>query len=37
MATDAGQFYEKATAGEVLTIFSAIGHSITSGGVRLVK
>jgi hypothetical protein len=37
IATDAGHFYEKATAGEVYSIFSAIGHQITSGGVRLVK
>jgi hypothetical protein len=38
MATPGGtHFYEKATPGEVYTIFSAIGRSITSGGTRLVQ
>jgi Flp pilus assembly protein TadG len=36
MATDAAHFYEKASAGDVYSIFNAIGHSITSGGVRLI-
>ena len=32
-----GHFYEKATPGEVYTIFSAIGHLITTGGTRLIQ
>jgi Flp pilus assembly protein TadG len=35
MATDANHYYEKPTAGEVLSIFQAIGHSITSNETRL--
>jgi Flp pilus assembly protein TadG len=37
MASAPTDFYEKASAGDVLQIFVAIGHSITDGGVRLVK
>jgi Flp pilus assembly protein TadG len=38
MATQGGTyFYEKATPGEVYSIFNAIGHQITSGGTRLVQ
>lgn len=36
MATDNAHFFEKATPGEVYSIFNAIGRLITSGGVRLV-
>ena len=35
MATDSSHFFEKADPGAVYAIFNAIGHSITSGGVRL--
>jgi Flp pilus assembly protein TadG len=35
MATDANHYYEKPTAGEVLSIFQAIGHQITSTGTRI--
>jgi Flp pilus assembly protein TadG len=38
MATPGGtHFYEKATPGEVYSIFNAVGHEITSGGTRLVE
>lgn len=37
MATDAAHFYNQATPGQVYSIFNAIGHAITTGGVRLVK
>jgi Flp pilus assembly protein TadG len=35
MATDPSHYYEKPTAGEVYSIFNAIGHQITSSGSRL--
>jgi hypothetical protein len=35
MATDSSHYYEKPTAGEVLSIFQAIGHQITSTGTRI--
>jgi hypothetical protein len=35
MATDSSHFYEKATPGEVYSIFNTIGHQITGSGVRL--
>jgi Flp pilus assembly protein TadG len=35
MASDASHYYEKPTAGEVTSIFQAIGHSITSNETRL--
>ncbi len=37
MADDPDHFYEKQTAGDVTDLFQAIGHSITSGGTRLVE
>jgi Flp pilus assembly protein TadG len=37
LASTSDGFYEKANPGEVLSIFSAIGHQITSGGVRLIR
>ena len=37
MATDSDHFYEKASAGEVYTIFNDIGHPITGSGVRLTE
>jgi hypothetical protein len=35
MASGASDYYEKPTAGEVLSIFEAIGHQITSTGTRI--
>jgi hypothetical protein len=35
MASNASDYYEKPTAGEVLSIFQAIGHQIASSGVRI--
>lgn len=37
MASDEEHFYEKASAGEVYTIFNDIGHTITGSGVRLTE
>jgi Flp pilus assembly protein TadG len=35
MASDGSHYYEKATPGEVYSIFQAIGHQITSSGTRI--
>jgi Flp pilus assembly protein TadG len=37
MATNDAHFYKKASAGEVYTIFNAIGHQITGSGIRLIE
>lgn len=37
MADDDDHFFQQATAGDVRAIFQAIGHSIVSGGTRLVE
>lgn len=35
MASNANDYYEKPTPGEVYSIFQSIGHQITSGGTRI--